>query len=186
VRHNYLENGGHVLLFTSGIDDRAGVGRVSSRLGHAADAVAVSSADDLFDMVRTENDWRPVTVLLIDEVQFLTGEQIRQAARVADVLDIPVMCYGLKVNAFGELFGEAVHVLLALADQVQELKQLCHCRRKANMILRYGPDGAPVRSGNVVEIGGEDRYVSVCRRHWMDGDIGPARRAALGINKHPD
>ena len=179
VRHNYLENGANVLLFTAAIDDRAGVGKISSRLGLSADAMPITREDDLYAIVAQAHAKAPVTVVLIDETQFFTAAHIRQTARIVDDLNIPVMAYGLKNNAFGQLFGEAITEIMALADQFQEIKQLCHCREKATMILKYDPTGAAIRTGSVVEIGGEDRYISVCRRHWTAGDIGPARRRAL-------
>jgi thymidine kinase len=179
VRYNYIENGGNVLVFTSAVDDRFGKGKIASRLGIEADATSLSAADDLAAIVRCENARRPVTVVLIDEVQFMTPDHVRQASWIVDALDIPVMAYGLKNNAYGHLFGETVSVLLALADTIREIKQLCHCGRKATMILKYDPSGAPVRSGEIVELGDESRYVSVCRRHWNEGDIGPAARAKL-------
>ncbi len=179
VRHNYVENGGHVLLFTSVVDDRDGVGRVSSRMGFSAEATPLRPTDDLHALVAAEHGRRPVTAVLIDEVQFLEPEHVRQAARVVDGLGVPVMAYGLKNNVFGELFGPAVCTLLALADDIKEIKQLCHCGRKATMILRYDRDGRAVKTGNVVEVGGDDRYVSVCRAHWGAGEIGASRLAAL-------
>ena len=181
VRHNYLENGGHVMLFTSAVDDRSGVGRVSSRMGFSADAIPLRDGDDLHAVVAREHARRPVTVVLLDEVQFMSPDHVRQAARVVDDLGVPVMAYGLKNDVFGELFGPSVHALLALADDIKEIKQLCHCGRKATMILRYGRDGVAVKTGSVVEVGGDDRYVSVCRPHWVQGDIGTSRLAALAM-----
>jgi thymidine kinase len=183
VRHNYAENGGHVLLFTSAIDDRAGVGKVASRMGLAADAVALRAGDDLMAIVSGEHAVRAVAAVLLDEVQFMTVEHVRQAARVADRLGIPVLAYGLKNNAFGELFGPSVHALLALADEIREIERLCHCGRKATMILRYDADGMAVRAGAVVEVGGDDRYVSVCRPHWDAGEIGARQRASLACRE---
>jgi len=181
ARHNYLETGGRVMLFTSAVDDRSRVGEISSRIGLSSEAVALREGDDLFALVAAEHARGCLAAVLMDEVQFMTVDQIHQAARVVDELGIPVMAYGLKNNAFGTLFSPAMATLLALADQLKEIKTLCFCHAKANMILRYGPDGTVEKSGNVVEIGGESRYVSVCRRHWMEGDIGPVRRAALGV-----
>lgn len=181
ARHNYVENGGRVMLFTSLVDDRAGIGRISSRMGIAADAHALSGTDDLFAIVAAEHALLPITCVMIDEAQFLSANHVWQAARVVDELGVPVMAYGLKNNVFGEIFGPAVAALLALSDDIKELKQLCHCGRKATMILRYGPDGVAVKEGDVVEVGGDNRYVSVCRPHWMAGDIGPTRRGLLRI-----
>lgn len=179
VRHNYVENGGHVLLFTSVIDDRFGVGKVKSRIGLEADAIPLRKNDDIAAMVAAEHAKKPVTVVLIDEVQFMSADQARQLAWIVDELKIPVMAYGLKNNVYGTLFSDAIATIMALAEDFQEIKQLCHCGRKATMILKFDPDGKPVRSGPVVEIGGENRYVSVCRPHWTKGDIGPAARALL-------
>jgi thymidine kinase len=179
VRYNYIENGGHVLLFTSVVDDRFGVGKVRSRIGIEADAISLKKEDAIDAIVAAEHAERPVTVVLIDEVQFMTAEQICQLAWIVDELNIPVMAYGLKNNAYGVLFSDAIATIMALADDFQEIKQLCHCGRKATMILKFDRNGEPVRSGEVIELGDESRYVSVCRRHWTKGDIGPAARQLL-------
>jgi thymidine kinase len=179
VRHNYVENGGHVLLFTNVVDNRFGIGKVRSRIGIEADAIPLRQDDAVGAIVAAEHARLPVTAVLIDEVQFMTADQIRQLAWIVDELKVPVMAYGLKNNVYGTLFSEAIVTLMALADQFQEIKQLCHCGRKATMILKYNRDGAAVRSGEVVEIGGEGRYVSVCRPHWTAGDIGSAARQLL-------
>ena len=179
VRHNYIENGGHVLLFTSPIDDRFGVGKVRSRIGIEADATVLRKDEAVDAIVAAEHARRKVTAVLIDEVQFMTAEQVRQLAWIVDELGIPVMAYGLKNNVYGTLFSEAIQAMMALADDFQEIKQLCHCGRKATMILKFDPNGEPVRSGPVIEVGGESRYVSVCRPHWTKGDIGPAARQLL-------
>jgi thymidine kinase len=179
VRHNYIENGGHVLLFTSPIDDRFGVGKVRSRIGLEADATVLRKNEAVDAIVAAEHARKKVTAVLIDEVQFMTADQVRQLAWIVDELGIPVMAYGLKNNVYGTLFSDAIAAMMALADDFQEIKQLCHCGRKATMILKFDPRGEPVRSGPVIEIGGESRYVSVCRPHWTKGDIGPAARQLL-------
>jgi thymidine kinase len=179
VRHNYIENGGHVLLFSSPIDDRFGVGKVRSRIGLEADAAVLRRDEAIDAIVAAEHARRPVTVVLIDEVQFMTADQVRQLAWIVDELKIPVMAYGLKNNVYGTLFSDAIIAMMALADDFQEIKQLCHCGRKATMILKFDPNGEAVRSGPVVEVGGENRYVSVCRPHWTKGEIGPAARQQL-------
>jgi thymidine kinase len=179
VRHNYIENGGHVLLFSSPIDDRFGVGKVRSRIGLEADAAVLRRDEAIDAIVAAEHAKRPVTVVLIDEVQFMTADQVRQLAWIVDELKIPVMAYGLKNNVYGTLFSDAIIAMMALADDFQEIKQLCHCGRKATMILKFDPNGEAVRSGPVVEVGGENRYVSVCRPHWTKGEIGPAARQQL-------
>lgn len=176
---NYSQNLGRPLLFTSSVDNRAGVGNISSRIGISAEAQAISLEDDLFRIVEAEHRQSPVTAVLMDEVQFMSPEHVRQASDIVDELGIPVMAYGLKNNVHGTLFSEAIGVMLALADQINEIKQVCHCGRKATMILRYDRAGAVDRHGPVVEIGGEGRYVSVCRRHFKEGDIGPAARRLI-------
>ena len=178
--HMYRELG-RPLLFTSALDDRAGHAVISSRIGISAKANALSSGDDLFEWVRAEHEREPVSAVLMDEVQFMTPSHVDQASEVADILGLPVMAYGLKNNVHGEIFSPTVVRLLALADQITEIKQLCHCQSKATMILRYGPDGAVDRDGPVVEIGGEGRYVSVCRKHFKEGDIGPVARKLIGF-----
>ena len=179
VRYNYIENGGNVLLFTSLIDDRFGVGKVKSRIGLEADAIPLRKSDDIGAVVAAEHAKTPVTVVLVDEVQFMTADQVRQLAWIVDELNVPVMAYGLKNNVYGTLFSDAIIAMMALAQDFQEIKQLCHCGRKATMILKYDRNGEAVRSGPVIEIGGEGRYVSVCRPHWTKGDIGPAARQLL-------
>lgn len=179
VRHNYINDGGKVLLFTSAQDDRSGVGKVSSRVGIEADAHPLTSEEDIYSIVEETHLSTPVTAVLIDEVQFMTPEQVMQMSDIADYLDIPVMAYGLKNNAFGKLFSPAIEAMLALANEFNLIKTVCHCGSKATMILKYNPDGSIVRSGEVVETGGESRYVSVCRPHWKEGNIGPRARHAV-------
>lgn len=180
ARHTYVMDGHSVLVITSATDNRSGVGVVSSRIGLQADAIAISSADNVFDLVAEQHAKTPLSAVLMDEVNFMTVDHIVEAARVADDLDIPVMAYGLKNNVFGDLFSPAIAKILALADAINEIKQICAvCGRKATMILRYGPDGEVERSGEVIEVGGDNRYVSVCRKHWFAGDIGQRRRDEL-------
>lgn len=182
ARHNYDVHGFKTLLFTSATDTRAGEGLISSRLGISAAAHALVPTDDLFEIVaqKTENAGRnPKTIVFIDEIQFLSPDQIRQASDIADDLNIPVLAYGLKNNVFGELFSPAVGTALALADSIREVKQMCHCGSKATMILRFDKQGRVDRSGDVVKIGAEEAYVSVCRPCFKMGDIGNAARQTL-------
>jgi thymidine kinase len=179
VRHNYIENGGKVLLFTSAKDDRSGVGKVASRVGIEADAYPLTSDENIFDIVQDSHAEAEVTAVLIDEVQFMTPEQVMQMSDIADYLDIPVMAYGLKNNSLGKLFSPAIEEMLALANEFNLIKTVCHCGSKATMILKYNPDGSIARSGEVVETGGEGRYISVCRPHWKEGNIGPRARQAV-------
>jgi thymidine kinase len=163
--YNYRERGMRTLLFTPAIDNRAGAGRIESRIGLRADAISLSDHDNLLNRVRTDHASEPVACVLIDEAQFLTPDQVWQAAEVTDTLDIPVLCYGLRTDFQGRLFpGSAT--LLAIADDLTELKTICHCGRKATMNLRVDAAGHAVKQGAQVEIGGNDRYVAMCRRHF--------------------
>lgn len=182
ARHNYEVHGFKTHLLTSTIDTRAGEGMISSRVGISAPARALSPSDDIFRIVRESIDpyaRKPKTIVFIDEVQFLTPDQVRQASDVVDELGIPVLLYGLRCNAFGEIFSPAVATALAYADDIKEIKQVCHCGRKATMILRFDREGRIDRSGDVVRIGAEESYVSVCRPCFKTGDIGTAARATL-------
>ncbi|HVU17177.1 MAG TPA: thymidine kinase [Candidatus Didemnitutus sp.] len=165
--YNYHERGMKTLLFTPAIDTRAGAGRIKSRIGLEAPAQSLSDSENLFEHVRSAHAAQPVACVLVDEAQFLTAAQVTQLTDVADNLHIPVLCYGLRTDFKGNLFpGSAA--LLAVADNLIELKTICHCGRKATMNLRVGPDGRAVREGAQVEIGGNDRYVAMCRRHFKE------------------
>ena len=165
--YNYRERGMHTMIFTPALDTRAGAGRVQSRIGLTAEAIAFDAQDDLMTRVQTEHALKPVSCVLVDEAQFLSKAQVHQITAVADDLDIPVLCYGLRTDFQGNLF-EGSHWLLAWSDDLSEIKTICHCGRKATMVLRLDAAGNPVREGAQVEIGGNDRYVSVCRRHFKD------------------
>jgi thymidine kinase len=166
--YNYRERGLHTLMLVPAVDDRAGVGRIQSRIGLAADASAFTSADNLLECVRAEHAIRPLACVLVDEAQFLSRAQARQLSDVVDRLDIPVLCYGLRTDFQGNLFAGSAE-LLAWADTLTEIKTICHCGRKATMVLRVDAAGRAVREGAQIEIGGNDRYVSVCRRHFKEG-----------------
>ncbi|SDW88902.1 thymidine kinase [Albimonas donghaensis] len=165
--HNYRERGMTTLLLTARLDDRAGPGRIASRIGIAEPAETYGTGDDLRALIEARLAAGPVDCVLVDEAQFLTKTQVWQLADVADDLGIPVMCFGLRVDFRGELFpGSAA--LLALADSLREVRTICHCGRKATMVARVGADGSAATEGAQVEIGGNDRYVSYCRRHWRE------------------
>ncbi|AMG29691.1 thymidine kinase [Grimontia hollisae] len=164
---NYQERGMNPLIFTAAIDDRFGVGKVSSRIGLQAEAQLFSPEDNIFAAVSDINVNNKVDCLLIDECQFLTKEQVYQITEVVDKLRIPVLCYGLRTDFRGELF-EGSQYLLAWADKLVELKTICHCGRKANMVIRTDADGNAIADGDQVVIGGNDRYVSVCRVHYKE------------------
>jgi thymidine kinase len=163
--YNYQERGMRTLLFAPVLDQRAGYGRIQSRIGLGSDALALQSGDNLLDLVRTAHAATAVACVLVDEAQFLTPAQVGQLTDIADTLDIPVLCYGLRTDFQARLFpGSAA--LLATADNLIELKTICHCGRKATMNLRITAEGRAVTEGAQIEIGGNDRYVAVCRRHF--------------------
>jgi thymidine kinase len=165
--YNYRERGMETLLFTAALDERAGRGRIASRIGLAAEAEMFTSDDDLFAHVSNWMAAHALHCVLVDEAQFLTDDQVWQLARVADRLGVPVMCYGLRTDFQGKLFPGS-SALLALADELREIRTLCRCGRKATMVVRLGPDGKVARKGAQIEIGGEDKYISLCRRHWEE------------------
>lgn len=163
--YNYQERGMTTLLMIAAFDDRAGKGRIASRIGLGAEADVFTSVDNVYDHIAEAGKAGKIDAVLVDEAQFLTDAQAWQLARVADELRIPVMCYGLRTDFQGKLFpGSAA--LLALADNLKEVKTICWCGRKATMVARLDADGRIVEEGNQVEIGGNDKYVSLCRNHW--------------------
>jgi thymidine kinase len=162
---NYAERGMATMLFTAAIDDRARPGRIASRIGLEAEAVPFHPDSDLQALVASVQP--PPACVLVDEAQFLTRTQVLQLASICDNLKIPVLAYGLRTDFQGELF-EGSAALLGLADNLVELKAICHCGRKATMNLRVDDDGCPVSDGDQTEIGGNDRYVALCRRHFME------------------
>jgi thymidine kinase len=164
---NYRERGMRTILFTAAIDDRAGEGRIASRIGLAAEATGFDPEMDLRLRVEREADAGPVHCVLVDEAQFLTAAQVDQLAAVADVLGVPVLAYGLRTDFTGALFEGSAR-LLALADALVEIKSVCRCGRKATMNLRVDGSGRAVAQGAQTEIGGNDRYVALCRRHFVE------------------
>jgi thymidine kinase len=163
--HNYRERGMETFLLTARLDTRAGNGRIASRIGIGESAETFDASDDLFAVIEARLNHGPCACIFIDEAQFLTNQQVWQLARAVDDLKIPVMCYGLRVDFRGELFpGSAA--LLALADEMREVRTICHCGKKASMVVRRAPDGTALREGAQVQIGGNETYVSLCRRHW--------------------
>lgn len=167
--YNYVERGMHTLLMTAAVDDRAGVGRISSRIGLSAEADIFRAEDDLFEHIRKAHAARPVDAVFVDEAQFLTEAQVWQLAQAADRIGMPVMCFGLRTDFQGQLFPGS-KALLALADSLKEIKTICWCGRKATMVARLDGAGRIVEEGEQVVIGGEESYVSLCRRHWVDKD----------------
>ncbi len=168
---NYRERGMATMLWTASIDNRGGDRAIESRIGLHAQAHRFDGSTDLWTRVAAAHAVEPLSCVLIDEAQFLSKEQVWQLARIADAAGIPVLCYGLRTDFQGELF-EGAGALLGIADSLVELKAVCHCGRKATMNLRVDESGAAVRSGAQTEIGGNDRYVALCRKHFseaMDG-----------------
>ncbi|WP_430514283.1 thymidine kinase [Pannonibacter phragmitetus] len=170
--YNYVERGMRTLLLTAAVDDRAGVGRISSRIGLTAEADIFRAGDDLLDHIRKAHEANPIDAVFVDEAQFLTEEQVWQLAHASDRLGMPVMCFGLRTDFQGKLFPGS-KALLALADSLKEIKTICWCGRKATMVARLDGSGRIVEEGEQVVIGGEESYVSLCRRHWVDRDLGP-------------
>jgi len=165
--HNYRERGMEPYLLTASFDDRAGVGRIASRIGIGQDADMFTAQTDMFAMLRARLDQGPVACAFVDEAQFLSVDQVWQLARAVDDLNVPVMCFGLRVDFRGELFpGSAT--LLALADEMREVRTICHCGKKASMVVRKDANGHVMRDGAQVQVGGNETYVSLCRRHWRE------------------
>ena len=164
--HNYRERGMRTLVYTAEVDQRGG-GKVHSRIGLSSEARQFTPGSDLFAEIAAEHAGQVVSCVLLDEAQFLTRDQVEQLARIVDQLSIPVLCYGLRTDFRGELFPGSAR-LLALADELTELKTICHCGRKATMVVRVGVDGAVEHDGAQVEIGGNERYISLCRRHYFE------------------
>ena len=161
---NYRERGMRTLLFTAAVDDRFAPGTVTSRIGLGADAIAFDRDTDLAAIVQRAGEEPPACVL-VDEAQFLTADQVDQLATLCDVHGIPVLAYGLRTDFQGRLFEGSAR-LLAIADSLSEIKSVCECGRKATMNLRVDAQGNAVREGAQTEIGGNDRYVALCRRHF--------------------
>ncbi|QPH52845.1 thymidine kinase [Pontivivens ytuae] len=165
--YNYRERGMDTLLLTADLDRRAGHGTIASRIGIASDSETYVPEDDLFARVAERLEERTLACIFVDEAQFLTKEQAWQLARVADDLGVPVMAFGLRVDFRGELFpGSAT--LLALADSLREIRTICHCGRKATMVIRQDENGRTLTDGEQVQIGGNETYVSLCRKHWRE------------------
>ena len=163
---NYRERGMRTVLLTAGVDDRFAAGTITSRIGLAADAIAFDRDTDLIAVVTRAGEAPPACVL-VDEAQFLTANQVDQLATLADFHGIPVLAYGLRTDFLGALFEGSAR-LLAIADSLIEIKSVCACGRKATMNLRVDPTGRAVAAGAQTEIGGNDLYIALCRRHFSE------------------
>ena len=166
-RHNYAERGMNTLVIKPRIDSRSGENRVRSRIGLEAEAVDVDPSVNLLDLVKNASEGQPIHCVLVDEAQFLSADQVDQLTEVVDALNIPVLAYGLRTDFLGALF-EGSRQLLALADELREIKTVCHCGRKATMVVRLDGEGQPMHSGDQIQIGGNETYVSMCRRHFKE------------------
>lgn len=163
---NYAERGMRAMLWTAAFDDRYGAGQITSRIGLKAPAHLFEPETDIFAAVALDLASAPLDCVLIDEAQFLTKAQVFQCARICDELRIPVLCYGLRTDFQAELFPGSAQ-LLAIADHLVELKAVCECGAKATMNMRVDAQGNPVKQGAQTEIGGNDRYIALCRKHFM-------------------
>ncbi|PIE16011.1 MAG: thymidine kinase [Rhodobacterales bacterium] len=170
--YNYHERGMQTYLITARLDHRAGPARIASRIGISQPADTFGEDEDLFAKIQSRLQAGPCACVFIDEAQFLQKQQVWQLARAVDDLGVPVMCYGLRVDFQGELFpGSAA--LLALSDEMREVRTICHCGKKASMVVRTDAEGQVLHEGDQVQIGGNETYISLCRRHWRQamGDI---------------
>lgn len=163
--YNYQERGLTTVLYTATIDDRFQQGKVSSRLNIDADALLFDQNTHLYSDISTQHKQSHIDCVLIDEAQFLSTEQVKQLTDIVDTLKIPVLAYGIRTDFLGETFlGSAA--LLAWADKLIELKTICHCGKKANFVVRHDQEGNVVKQGNQIEVGGNERYESLCRAHF--------------------
>ncbi len=165
--YNYQERGMRTLVFTAEIDHRFGMGKVGSRIGPSSLAQLYNNDSMLYTMISQQHQQQPIHCVLLDESQFLTKAQVEQLCDVVDQLDIPVLCYGLRTDFLGELFIGSQY-LLAWSDKLVELKTICHCGRKANRVLRLDENRQATRAGEQVVIGGNESYISVCRKHYKE------------------
>ena len=163
--HNYGERGMQTMLFTAKLDNRSSVGNITSRIGLSEKALTFENKDNLFNLVEKGNQKETISCVFIDEAQFLTSNQVWELSEVVEKLNIPVMCYGLRTDFQGNLFEGSAR-LLAIADELKEIKTICHCGKKAIMVVRLDSHGKVIKEGAQIEIGGNEKYVSLCRKHW--------------------
>jgi len=169
--YNYRERGMNTLVLSPMVDDRDGRGVVASRIGLKTDAKTIDPDDDVFDLIEEHHRGTHLSCVLIDEAQFLKRAQVFQLGEVCDRLKIPVLAYGIRTDFQGEPF-EGSKYLLAWADNLKELKAICHCGRKATMVIRRDATGKAVTEGAQIEIGGNDLYESTCRLHFKEEYFG--------------
>jgi len=187
--YNYRERGMQTLILAPDFDDRYGIGKVTSRIGLESHATTFRSTDDLYMLIAGNLEEAPLHCVLIDEAQFLSKEQVFQLGEVTDELNIPVLAYGLRTDFQGEPFPGSKY-LLAWADNIKELKAICFCGSKATMVIRLDQDGNAITQGSQVEIGGNDRYVSMCRKHFKENyfreTLVPLNQLPLDVVEEPE
>ena len=171
ANHNYQERGMSTIIYTSSVDDRYGKKEIVSRIGLKAESNIFSSDTNIYEEVINFNKDKRVDCVLIDEAQFLSKDQVAQLGQIVDDLDIPVLTFGIRTDFKGNLF-EGSEYLLAWADNLKEIKTVCHCGRKATMVLRLDENGNVLETGDQIEIGGNEKYVSICRKHFYEKNIG--------------
>ena len=165
--HNYKEMGMETILLTADFDNRAGQGKIASRIGITQTAELYSKKSDLFNIISKKTEKKKLACVLVDEAQWLSPEQVWQLANIVDDLNIPVICYGLRVDFLGELFPGSAK-LLAIADEMREVRTICHCGKKATMVIRKSKDGKVQTDGDQIQVGGNEMYYSLCRQHWKE------------------
>ena len=171
ANHNYIERGMQPEIYTSNLDKRFGESEIVSRIGLKSKSNLFDIKTDIYKEILNKNDKKEIDCVLIDEAQFLTKNQVKQLGDIVDLLDIPVLTFGIRTDFQGNLF-EGSKYLLAWADNLKEIKTVCHCGRKATMVLRLNEYGQITEDGNQIDIGGEEKYVSVCRKHFKEKNIG--------------
>ena len=173
VAYNYEERGKNVLTLIPAVDDRYGRGVVTSRIGIQREAIVVNDDTDILELFIRENEKRKIDCVLIDECQFLKKKQVLELVEIVDSFEVPVLAYGLKNDFRNEMF-EGSYYMLIYADKIEEIKTICWCGRKATMVARV-VDGRMIREGRQVLVGGNDLYISLCRKHYNDGRLAPDR-----------
>lgn len=169
VAYNYEERGKRVLVLTPSIDDRYGIGKIASRIGLTRDAILVRDNTNLLELFIEEEKKGKIDCILVDECQFFKKHHIEELVEIVDSFDVPVLAYGLKNDFKNELF-EGSYYMLVYADKIEEIKTICWCGRKATMVARI-LDGKFVKTGEQIQIGGNEMYVSLCRKHYNDGRL---------------
>ena len=163
--HNYFERGMKTMLITSNLDNRVKKGKITSRIGLSEDAELFDKYTNIYSLIDKFNFKNKISCVLIDEAQFLSHDQVWQLSDVVDKLKLPVMCYGLRTDFLGKLFSGS-EILLSIADEIREIRTICHCGKKATMVIRQDDKGNVIKSGAQIEIGGNEKYTSLCRLHW--------------------